>query len=70
MAFILASLLEAGLLHRDILTVAGRNLGDYAAEPALQDENLVWHPAPAESWDTSMLRPVSAPFHAEATCGL
>jgi len=65
MAFTIATLLEAGLLHRDILTVAGRDLGDYAVEPALEDEQLVWHPAPAESRDTSMLRPVSLPFQAD-----
>lgn len=65
MAFTIATLLEAGLLHRDILTVAGRDLGDYAVEPALEGEQLVWHPAPAESRDTSMLRPVSLPFQAD-----
>ena len=63
MAFTISTLLEAGLLHRDILTVAGRDLGDYAAEPALENDQLLWHPAPAESRDSSMLRPVSAPFH-------
>ncbi|MGL4541005.1 MAG: dihydroxy-acid dehydratase, partial [Polymorphobacter sp.] len=34
MAFTIATLLEAGLLHRDVLTVAGRDLGDYARAPA------------------------------------
>jgi phosphogluconate dehydratase len=62
MAFTAATLLESGLLHRDILTVAGRDLGDYAAEPALEDDQLVWHPAPTESRDPSILRPVQDPF--------
>ncbi len=65
MAFTTATLLEAGLLHRDILTVAGRDLGDYAAEAALEDDQLVWHAAPAESRDSTILRPVSSPFHTD-----
>jgi phosphogluconate dehydratase len=62
MAFTIATLLEAGLVHRDILTVAGRDLGDYAREPVLEGEALAWARPPAESRDSSMLRPVSAPF--------
>ena len=65
MAFTIATLLDAGLLHRDILTVAGRDLGDYAKTPALEDEKLVWHDAPSESLDRSMLRAVADPFHAD-----
>ncbi len=65
MAFTIATLLDAGLLHRDILTVGGRDLGDYAKTPALEDEHLVWHDAPAEPLDRSMLRPVGDPFHAD-----
>jgi phosphogluconate dehydratase len=60
--FTIATLLEAGLLHRDVRTVAGQDLGDYAVEPALEGDALVWHPAPPESRDAAMLRPVSAPF--------
>jgi phosphogluconate dehydratase len=62
MAFTIRELLEGGLAHRDILTVAGRDLSDYAVEPDLEEGALVWRPAPTESRDTSMLRPVAAPF--------
>jgi phosphogluconate dehydratase len=63
MAFTIATLLEAGLLHRDIVTVGGDDLGDYAREPRLQGERLVWAAAPAASLDEAMLRPVSNPFN-------
>lgn len=62
MAFVISELLDAGLLHRDILTVAGDGLGDYARAPALVDDHLEWQQAPAQSLDDSMLRPVTAPF--------
>src|SRR5213593_520137 len=63
MAFTIATLLDAGLLHRDIMTVGGDDLGDYAREPTLQGENLVWEEPPAASLDETMLRPVSNPFN-------
>jgi len=65
MAFTIQTLLDSGLLHRDILTVAGRDLGDYAKTPALEDNALIWHDAPAEPLDATMLRPVSNPFRSD-----
>ncbi len=62
MAFVIRELLGAGLLHRDILTVAGEDLGDYALAPSLREDTLMWSSAPAESRDTALLRPASAPF--------
>ena len=61
MAFTIATLLEAGLLHGDIMTVAGDGLTDYARKPVLTDDLLVWEDVPA-SLDETMLRPASAPF--------
>ena len=64
MAFTIGTLLEAGLLHRDILTVAGDDLGDYAKEPTLPETegaDIAWEPV-AETRDEAMLRPASAPF--------
>jgi phosphogluconate dehydratase len=61
--FVIRELADAGLLHTDILTVSGTSLLDYATEPALDDAGrLAFHPAPAQSRDTDMLRPVAAPF--------
>ncbi len=62
MAFVIAELLGAGLLHRDIMTVGGLDLGDYAKTPALHGEALAWEDAPAESLDPAILAPVSEPF--------
>ncbi len=61
-AFTVATLLDAGLLHRDILTVGGQNLADYAREPRLDGGALVWQEPPANSRDETILRPASNPF--------
>jgi phosphogluconate dehydratase len=63
MAFTIATLLDAGLLHRDIITVGGENLDDYAREPRLDSERLVWQDAPSASRDETMLRPAGNPFN-------
>jgi phosphogluconate dehydratase len=65
LAFLTRELLDAGLLHEDVLTAAGKGLRGYTAEPFLEDGKLVWKPAAAESLDPSMLRPVSDPFDRE-----
>lgn len=62
MGFVIRELIDAGLLHRDIMTVAGKDLSDYGREPMLEDDKLVWRDAPAVTADDSMLRPPSAPF--------
>jgi phosphogluconate dehydratase len=65
LAFLTRELLDAGLLHGDVLTVAGKGLGSYTSEPFLEDGQLMWKPAAEESLDSSMLRPVSDPFDRE-----
>jgi phosphogluconate dehydratase len=60
--YVIRELISAGLLHRDIMTVAGNDLSDYGREPMLQDDQLVWRDAPAVTADDTMLRPPSAPF--------
>ncbi|MES2289495.1 MAG: phosphogluconate dehydratase [Pseudomonadota bacterium] len=62
MGFVIRELLNAGLLHGDVMTVARGSLADYAAEPALVDDALVWNPAPAASRNDAILRPPSDPF--------
>ena len=65
MAFVVRQLLDAGLAHDDVLTVAGPGLRRYQTEPFLNDGTLVWREGPAQSLDASMLRPVDDPFDAE-----
>ena len=60
--YVIRELIDAGLLHRDIMTVAGKDLADYGREPMLEDDTLVWRDAPAVTADDTMLRPPSAPF--------
>ncbi|RJT26380.1 phosphogluconate dehydratase [Chakrabartia godavariana] len=62
MGFVINVLLEAGLLHRDIMTVAGKDLGDYGREPLLDGETVVWRDGPTVSADDTMLRRPEAPF--------
>jgi phosphogluconate dehydratase len=60
--FTIRTLLDNGFLHGDIMTVAGDSLADYAKEPALEDDKLVWRDGPAASLDENMLRSASDPF--------
>ncbi len=69
MGFVVRELLDAGLAHRDLLTVAGDDLGAYGREPWLADdgnggEDLAWREVGA-SGDLEMLRPVAEPFQAD-----
>ena len=59
--YVVRELLDAGLLHGDVLTVGG-TMADYGSEPVLIDDMLQWQAAPATSRDDTMLRPVAAPF--------
>ena len=60
--FVIRELIGAGLLHADIRTVARQSLDDYAVEPILVDDALVFEPSPAEPRDTTMLRAAADPF--------
>jgi len=63
--FLIRELLEAGLMHRDVATVAGTDLTAYTREPFMDGETLNWRDAPAVSGDLSVLRPASDPFENE-----
>ena len=65
MAFVTRQLLDAGLAHDDVLTVAGRGLRRYRQEPFLDDGRLVWREGTTVSLDRDILRPVDDPFQAE-----
>lgn len=61
MAYVIGELLDAGMLHGDILTVSRGGFADYAREPVFEGETLAWKDV-SESRDEGMLRPVSRPF--------
>ncbi len=62
MAFVIATLIAGGYLHRDLMTVWDGDLGAYAMTPMLGGDALGFAPAPAESLDPAMLRATTAPF--------
>jgi phosphogluconate dehydratase len=61
MGYVIGELLEAGLAHPDILTVGRGGFADYAKEPGLDDDALVWREV-GPSMDDTMLRTVANPF--------
>lgn len=63
MGFLVRELVDAGLLHEDVMTVAGPGLRSYAQVPELgPDGRLQWREAPAQSGDETVLRPATRPF--------
>ncbi|MEX3954494.1 6-phosphogluconate dehydratase [Trinickia symbiotica] len=62
MAFLVRNLLEGGLLHEDVKTVAGNGLSRYTQEPRLVDGALTWVQGVDVSGDTKVLRPIGDPF--------
>jgi phosphogluconate dehydratase len=65
MAFVTRTLLDAGLVHEDVRTVAGEGLRRYQQEPFLDGGKLVWRDGPAASLNRDLLRPADDPFEAE-----
>jgi len=65
MPYVLRELIGAGLAHGDIRTVYGTSLAEGAQQPVIENDALMWHPAPVASGDETMLRPVAAPFQPE-----
>ena len=64
MGYVIGELLEAGLCHRDILTVWDGDLSAYAKDPGMDDDTLTWRDV-GPSGDDTMLKPASDPFQAD-----
>jgi phosphogluconate dehydratase len=60
--FVLRELMQAGLMHADAQAVAEGGMARYAEQPTLQQDRVVWSPLPADSGDTTVVRPATAPF--------
>jgi len=66
LGFVIAQLLDAGLLHGDVETVWGSGLEGYRIEPVLAADGTVERvPVTAKSRNESVLRPVADPFRAD-----
>ncbi|WP_129641926.1 phosphogluconate dehydratase [Peristeroidobacter agariperforans] len=63
--FLIRELISSGLLHQDTVTVVGQGLDAYTREPWLSSNGLEWRPAPAQSGDNEVLRPITDPFGAD-----
>ena len=63
--FVIRELVAAGLMHGDAQTIMGGGPAAYARDPYLDSGVLRWRELPAASLDSSVLRPVGAPFSAE-----
>ena len=62
LGFMIGELLEAGLLHGDVRTVAGDGLARYTLEPVLGDDGLAWRDGARASLNDRILRPAADPF--------
>ncbi|WP_370046377.1 MULTISPECIES: phosphogluconate dehydratase [Salipiger] len=60
--YLIGELLDAGLLHEDVSTVAGDGLSRYTQEPKLKDGTVVYEDAPRQTQNDKILRPASDAF--------
>ncbi|MTH64666.1 phosphogluconate dehydratase [Paracoccus shanxieyensis] len=62
LGYMIAKLLDAGLLHEDVRTIAGGGLGLYAQEPQLRGGTVHWMQGAQDTLNDKILRPVTDPF--------
>jgi phosphogluconate dehydratase len=60
--FVLRELIGSGHLHADVAAVSERGIAAYGDVPALRSGKLAWQRLPADSGDTSIVRPAAVPF--------
>jgi phosphogluconate dehydratase len=61
--YVIRELLDAGLMHADVLTVRAGGLREFTRIPSAKNGQLVWHETGA-SQDDTVVRPASSPFSA------
>jgi phosphogluconate dehydratase len=61
-AFIIRELIHAGCMYPDVATVSKGGLGEYAKQPEIKDDKLVWTELASESVDESIVRKADKPF--------
>jgi len=60
--FMINNLLEAGLMHEDVKTVAGGGMNSYTREPEISDAGFAYRDGPKTTHNDRILRPASEPF--------
>ena len=63
--FVIGALLEAGLLHADVMTAGADDLAAFAGRPELDGDDLKWGAPQTHSGDLTMLRSAREPFSPE-----
>ncbi len=65
--FLVHELLGAGLLHRDVLTMAsGGTLAEYTSAAVVEEGELIWSDSPVQSGDNTVLRAYGDPFRSDS----
>ncbi|ETX16416.1 phosphogluconate dehydratase [Roseivivax halodurans JCM 10272] len=62
LSYMIGELLDAGLLHEDVRTIAGDGLSLYRQEPRLENGRVAYVPGAGETQNDKILRPASDPF--------
>ena len=62
LGYMIAQLLEGGLLHADVKTINGTGLDGYTREPMLDGDRIRWADGARQSLNDKILRPASDPF--------
>lgn len=62
LGFVIRELIDAGIMHGDVMTVMGEGLANFAAEAHLEQGVLGWRAIPETSGNEAILRPVADPF--------
>ncbi len=62
MAYVIHELLQSGLLHDDVTTVAGKGLSSYTQQAQLTAGQLSYIDGPKQSHDAEVIRTVLSPF--------
>ncbi|MEO1639331.1 MAG: phosphogluconate dehydratase [Pseudomonadota bacterium] len=60
--FMIRNLLEEGLMHEDVTTVAGKGMNHYTFEPEIKDGAFGYRDGPAQTHNDKVLRPANDPF--------
>ena len=64
-SFVIRELVDNGLMHGDVLTVAADGIAAYGRKPLIEDDKLVWQDHGPASNDDSIVRTAAAPFSPE-----
>ena len=62
LGYMIGELLDDGLLHPDVTTIAGQGLEQYTHEPKLKENGLEWVKGSGQSLNEKILRPARDPF--------